>query len=95
MESVFTIGWMLSYFLTSSTYLYITAMLTGRMFNASSYRPYMYVIAVITLIASFVPQNINALLQYSNYFSTPRLILCMIVPLIFFAILKHKEVNKK
>ena len=95
MESVFTIGWMLSFFLTSSTYLYITSMLTGRIFKANSYRPYMYFIAAVIFVISFMPENINSLVKYSNYFSAPRLVLCIIVPIIILAVQKNKEANRK
>lgn len=95
MESAFTIGWMLSYFLTSSTYLYITAMLTGRLFKAKSYRPFMYVIAVIISVISFIPSGINTLVRYSNYFSIPRLILCMIIPVVILSVSKYREAKRK
>ncbi|MBQ7953942.1 MAG: GerAB/ArcD/ProY family transporter [Clostridia bacterium] len=95
MESVFTIGWMLSYFLTSSTYLYITSMLTGRLFKAKSYRPFMYVIAAVVSVISFVPDDINALVKYSNYFSIPRLILCMIIPVAILSLSKYREKKRK
>ena len=95
MESVFTIGWMLSYFLTSSTYFYITAMLTGRLFKAKSYRPFIYAVAAIVFAISFVPDDINTLVRYSNYFSVPRLILCMVAPIIILSVSKYREVNRK
>ena len=95
MESVFTIGWMLSFFLTSSTYVYLTSMLIGRILKVKSYRPYMYFTAAVILILSFVPNNINSLVRYSNYFSIPRLVLCMIIPIIILALQKHKEAKKK
>ncbi len=82
MESIFTIGWMLSYFLTSATYLYITSMLTGRMLGAKSYRPYMYVTAVIIFVISFVPKDTNALTEWSNFVSVPRLITGIILPVL-------------
>ena len=91
MESIFTIGWMLSYFLTSATYLYVTAMIAGRMFNAKKYRPYMYVIALIIFGISFIPQNTNQLIQWSNFFATPRLIIGMVIPLIVLIIAKGRE----
>lgn len=91
MESIFTIGWMLSYFLTSATYLYVTAMIAGRMFNAKKYRPYMYVIALIIFGISFIPQNTNQLIQWSNFFATPRLIIGMVIPLIVLIIAKRRE----
>ena len=95
MESVFTIGWMLSFFLTSATYVYITSMLMGRITKAKSYRPYMYFTVIVILTLSFVPDNINSLVKYSNYFSAPRLVLCMIIPIIILALQKHKEAKKK
>lgn len=91
MESVFTIGWMLSYFLTSATYLYVTAMLTGRMWNAKSCRPHMYVIALIIFAISFIPQDTNQLIQWSNFFATPRLVAGMIIPLIILIGAKIRE----
>ena len=95
MESVFTIGWMLSFFLTSSTYLYIASMLTGRIAKAKSYRPYMYFIAAVIFAISFIPDNINSLVEYSNYFSAPKLVLCIIVPIIILAVQRHKEAKRK
>lgn len=95
MESVFTIGWMLSYFLTSSTYLYVTAMLTGRLFKAKSYRPFMYIIASVVFVISFVPDDINTLVRYSNYFSVPRLILCMIIPVVILGVSKYREAKRR
>lgn len=91
MESVFTIGWMLSYFLTSATYLYVTAMLTGRMWNAKSFRPHMYVIALIIFAISFIPQDTNQLIQWSNFIATPRLVAGMIIPLIILIGAKIRE----
>ncbi len=91
MESIFTIGWMLSYFLTSSTYLYITAMITGRIFNAKNYRPYMYVIGAIIFGISFIPQNTDKLVQWSNIFSVPRLVIAMILPIAILISAKSRE----
>lgn len=91
MESLFTIGWILSYFLTSATYLYVTSMLTGRIFNAKSYRPYMYFITLIIFGISLIPQDTNQLIQWSNFFATPRLAVGMIIPLLILIVLRIKE----
>lgn len=91
MESLFTIGWMLSYFLTSATYLYVASMLTGRIFNAKSYRPYMYVIAPVIFIISFMPKNTDRLIQWSNFIATPRLIAGMILPVLILLWARFKE----
>ena len=69
MESIFTIGWMLSYFLTSATYLYICAMVTGRIFNAKNNRPYMYIISAIIFGISFIPKDTVQLVKISNIMS--------------------------
>ena len=94
MESIFTIGWMLSYFVTSATYLYVTAMLTGRMFKAKSYRPYMYIISLIIFGISFIPQNTSQLVEWSNFFATPRLIIGMLLPLLILLTAKSREDKK-
>lgn len=94
MEPIFTIGWMLSYFMNSSTYLYIIAMLTGRLFKAKSYRPYMYTISLIIFGISFIPQNTNQLIEWSNFFSAPRLIIGMLIPLLILLMYKSKEDKK-
>ncbi len=91
MESIFTIGWMLSYFLTSATYLYVTSMLTGRLFKARNYRPYMYVISAIIFGISFIPQNTNRLVEQSNLFAAPRLVIAMILPIVILIAAKHRE----
>ena len=91
MESLFTIGWMLSYFLTSATYLYITSMLAGRIFKAKSYRPCMYVIAVIIFIISFIPKNTDQLIEWSNFIATPRLVVNMILPVLILLWARFKE----
>lgn len=91
MESVFTIGWMLSYFITSATYLYVTAMLAGRLFNAKSCRPYMYGISAVIFAISFIPKSTNELIQWSNFFATPRLIVGMIIPLAILIYAKTRE----
>lgn len=94
MESIFTIGWMLSYFLTSATYLYVTSMIAGRMFKASNYRPYMYAVALIIFGISFIPQNTNQLVQWSNLFATPRFVIAMVLPIIILLVTKSKEGKK-
>lgn len=91
MESIFTIGWMLSYFLTSATYLYVTSMIAGRIFKAHNYRPYMYVIAVIIFGISFIPQNTNQLVQWSNFSAIPRFITAMVLPVVILLVAKRKE----
>ncbi|MEE1042882.1 MAG: GerAB/ArcD/ProY family transporter [Clostridia bacterium] len=91
MESIFTIGWMLSYFMTTATYLYITSMLTGRLFKAKRYRPFMYVISVLIFAISLIPQNTNQLIEWSNFFSTPRLVVGMLIPLLILLISKSRE----
>lgn len=91
MESIFTIGWMLSYFATSATYLYITSMVAGRLFKAKSYRPYMCVTAIIISGISFIPQNTNQLIEWSNFFATPRLVIGMLIPLLILFIARSKE----
>jgi len=55
----------------------------------------MYFIAAVIFAISFVPENINNLVKYSNYFSAPRLVLCIIVPIIILAVQKNKEANRK
>lgn len=94
MESLFTIGWMLSYFLTSATYLYITAMLTGRIFKAKSYRPSMYIMASVIFIISLIPQNTESLIQWSNFFATPRLLTAMVLPVLILLAIRFKEGRK-
>lgn len=94
MESIFTIGWMLSWFLTSATYLYITSMIAGRMFNAKSYRPFMYGTALVTFIISLIPSNTNKLVEWSNFFAYPRLIAGMIIPITILYFARKKEVKK-
>lgn len=91
MESIFTIGWMLSYFITSATYLYVTSMLTGRLFNAKSYRPYMYAISLVIFGISFIPQSTNQLIEWSNFFATPRLIIGILLPLLILLTVKSRE----
>lgn len=91
MESIFTIGWMLSYFITSATYLYVTSMLTGRLFNSKGYRPYMYAISLVIFGISFIPQNTNQLIEWSNFFATPRLIIGMLLPLLILLTVKSRE----
>ena len=95
MESFFTIGWMLSYFLTSAIYLYVASMLTGRIFKAKRYRPYMYVIALVIFIISFIPKNTSELIQWSNFFATPRLIVGMILPVLILLSARFKEGRKQ
>lgn len=94
MESIFTIGWMLSYFLTSATFLYITSMISGRIFGAKSYRPFMYVIAFIIFAISFIPQDTNQLVEWSNFFSYPKLVVGMLLPLIILYSANKREVSK-
>ncbi len=94
MESLFTIGWMLSYFLTSATYIYIASMLTGRLFNSKSYRPYMYVITVLIFLISMIPQNTNQLIKWSNFFAVPRLVAGMAIPVLILIIHRFREAKK-
>lgn len=90
MESIFTIGWMLSFFLTSATYLYICAMITGRIFKAKSYRPYMYVISTIIFGLAFIPKDTVQLVKISNIYAIPRLIVGMVLPVILLLFLKKR-----
>ncbi len=95
MESVFTIGWILSYFLTSSTYIYVSAMLTGRMFGAKTYRPYIYVICLIIFGLSFIPKDTEMLVEISRIYAIPRLVAGMILPVIILIFKKRGKNNEK
>lgn len=94
MESIFTIGWMLSYFLTSATYLYVTAMVAGRIFGAKSYRPFMYAIALIIFGISFIPRDTGQLTEWSDFFAMPRLVIGMAIPLLILIWAKIREGKK-
>ena len=94
MESVFTIGWMLSYFLTSAVYLYEASMLTGRIFNTKSNRPFMYGGAVIISLISLIPKNTAELIKWSNFFAVPRLVIAIILPILILTALRFKEGKK-
>lgn len=90
MESIFTIAWILSCFLNSAIYLYITAMLSGRIFNAKTSRPYMYVLSTIILMLSFIPDNTSELVKFSDFYAYPRFILGILLPIIILYISRKK-----
>ena len=90
MESIFTIGWILSYFLTSATYLYICAMITGRIFGTRRCRPYMYVISAIIFGVAFIPKDTLQLVEISRLYAIPRLVVGMLLPVVILLLYKKR-----
>lgn len=94
-ESIFTVGWLLSFFANASLQIYLASMLTGRIFRQKSNRPAMYVISVLVLSASMIPKNTAQLVNWLNNFTIPKLIVGIILPIIILCIARYKEAAQK
>lgn len=95
LEPLFTVGWMLSFLGNGAIYLYMTSMLTGRLFNARSNRPFMYILSAVILILSLVPKNTAQLTDWFGWLSVPRFILFLILPVAILWISRIREAKRK
>ena len=95
LEPLFTVGWMLSFFGNGAVYLYLTSMLTGRLFNTKSNRPFMYILSSIILILSLVPKNTAQLTDWFGWLSVPRFAICIILPIVILWINHIREAKKR
>ena len=95
LEPLFTVGWMLSFFGNGAIYLYLTSMLTGRLFNKKSNRPFMYGLSAVILALSLVPKNTAQLTDWFGWLSVPRFAICIILPIAILWINRIREEKKR
>ena len=95
LESVFTVGWLLSFIMYSSLQIYIMSMLTGRITGAKSCRKYMYFYAVLIAVLSALPENTAVLADGGGIFSAIRTVIGICLPIVLLLFPGRTEVKKK
>lgn len=95
LEPVFTVGWLLSFFAYAALFLYLASMLTGRILKTKSNRPIMYVISIVSLGLSLIPKNTVQLSEWFNWFSVPRLIVGIVLPIAILLFCKRRKAVEK
>ncbi len=95
LESIFTVGWLLSFVMYSSLSLYVASMLMGRVFGAKRYRPFMYRFALVITLLSIIPKNTVQLTRLTGEYSSVRFAAGMCLPIALLLITRFKERRTK